>query len=41
MTASAMTTDIAYTKFTFALFEDTGFYKPTYTDLDDFTWYQF
>lgn len=38
MTASAVSSGVMYTKFTFALFEDTGWYVADYTGLDEMLW---
>lgn len=38
MTASVIPTDAAYSVFTFALLEDSGWYTPTYTNLDSVSW---
>lgn len=38
MTASAIATDAAYSKFTFSLLEDTGWYFPIYNELDSINW---
>lgn len=38
MTASAISSDAAYSKFTFALLEDSGWYKPVYENLDEIQW---
>lgn len=38
MTASTISTDAAYSIFTFALLEDSGWYTPSYEDLDDIDW---
>lgn len=38
MTASAIPLDASYSKFTFALLEDTGYYKPIYDNLDEMNW---
>lgn len=38
MTASAISHDASFSKFTFALLEDSGWYKPIYDKLDDVAW---
>lgn len=38
MTASAIAADASYSKFTFSLLEDTGWYKPVYDNLDNMNW---
>lgn len=38
MTASTISTDAAYSMFTFALLEDSGWYTPSYKDLDRIDW---
>lgn len=38
MTASVISTDAAYSRFTFALLEDSGWYFPNYSELDDIDW---
>lgn len=38
MTASNILLDASYSKFTFALLEDSGWYKPIYSNLDKMKW---
>lgn len=38
MTASVIKHDAIYSEFTFALLEDSGWYKPTYNNIDPVEW---
>lgn len=38
MTASAISHDAVYSKFTFALLEDSGWYQPSYESVDEIDW---